>query len=153
MLITAVGSGGDLADERLVDLEGIDRKLSKIAQTRVTRAEVIDRQLHLCRSQCFEDGFRGFGALHQNAFRQLQLKRSRIQARILEDCEYALEKVAVSELHRGDVYRHVTQGQACIQPQACLQASRRTQLPIGRIRRQSSATGINCPGGTGPRMG
>ena len=41
-----VGNGGDLADERLVDLEGIDGKLSKIAQAGVTRAEVIDRDLY-----------------------------------------------------------------------------------------------------------
>src|ERR1700730_12539963 len=34
-----VGGGGDLTDERLVDLEGIDGKLSKIAQAGVTRAE------------------------------------------------------------------------------------------------------------------
>jgi hypothetical protein len=34
------GGGGDLTDERLVDLEGIDGKPSKVAQTRVTRAEV-----------------------------------------------------------------------------------------------------------------
>lgn len=41
-----VGSGGDLADERLVDLERIDRELSQIAQAGVSRAEVIDRQLY-----------------------------------------------------------------------------------------------------------
>src|ERR1700733_1018531 len=37
---------GDLTDERLVDLQGIDRKLRKITQARVTRAEVVDRHLH-----------------------------------------------------------------------------------------------------------
>src|ERR1700674_156897 len=46
-----VGSGGDLADERLVDLEGVDRKLSQIAQAGVARPEVVDRQLHPFRSQ------------------------------------------------------------------------------------------------------
>ena len=84
MLITAVtmavssGDGGDLADERLVDLEGIDGKLSQIAQAGVTRAEIIDRHLHPSGSQCLQDRCSGLGMLHQNAFRQLQLKRSRI---------------------------------------------------------------------------
>src|ERR1700731_4555316 len=105
-----VGGGGNLTDKRLVDFEGIDRKLSEVTQTRVTRAEVVDRELHPSRSQCLEDGLRGLGTLHQNAFRQLQLKRSRIQARILEDCEYTLKKVVVSELHRGDIHRHGAQG-------------------------------------------
>ena len=91
-----VRSGGDLTDERLVDLEGIDREPPQIAQAGVTRAEIIDRQLHPSRSQCFEDGFRGLGTLHQNAFGQLQLKTSRIQARIVENCEYTFKKVLVS---------------------------------------------------------
>ncbi len=42
---------------------------------------------------------------------------------------------------------------ASTQAWVCPQASRRTQLPIGRMRPQSSATGINCAGGTGPRVG
>jgi hypothetical protein len=36
---------------------------------------------------------------------------------------------------------------------ACLHASRTTQAPIGTIRPESSATGINCAGGTDPRVG
>ena len=42
---------------------------------------------------------------------------------------------------------------ASTQARACLHASRSTQLPIGRIRPQSSATGMNCAGETGPRVG
>src|SRR4029077_6064301 len=37
-----VGSSGDLANEGLINFEGINRKLSKIAQARVAGAEVID---------------------------------------------------------------------------------------------------------------
>src|ERR1700722_206388 len=39
-----VGNGGELADERLVDLESIDGKFSEIAQAGIARAKVIDRQ-------------------------------------------------------------------------------------------------------------
>ena len=42
---------------------------------------------------------------------------------------------------------------ASIQARACAHASRRTQAPIGRMRPQSSATGINWAGGIGPRVG
>src|ERR1700675_1628216 len=41
-----VPKSGDLTDEGLVDFEGIDRKLSKVAQAGVTRAEIIDRHLY-----------------------------------------------------------------------------------------------------------
>ncbi len=51
-----VGLGGDLTDEGLIDLEGINGKLSKIAQARVARAEVVDRYLDSSRSECFENG-------------------------------------------------------------------------------------------------
>ena len=40
----AVGRG-DLTDEGLVDLEGIDRKLAEIAQAGIAGAEVVDRDL------------------------------------------------------------------------------------------------------------
>src|SRR5450755_4290205 len=73
-----VGYGGDLTDERLVDLEGINGKLPEIAQAGVPRAEVIDRNLHASVSQCRENRCGGLGMLHQNAFGQLQFKKSRV---------------------------------------------------------------------------
>src|ERR1700691_553104 len=111
-----VGHGGDLTDERLVDLEGINGKLPEIAQAGVPRAEVIDRNLHPSLSQCRENGCGGLGMLHQNAFGQLQFKKSRIQPRVLENREYAVKKALVSQLHRGDVYRHRPQGKAGVCP-------------------------------------
>src|ERR1700722_19986671 len=50
-----VTCGTDLANERLIDLEGIDRKFSEIAEARVARAEVVDRDLHSAVSQSFKD--------------------------------------------------------------------------------------------------
>ena len=38
----SIGNGGDLADERPVDLEGIERQFLYAAQAGVTRAEIID---------------------------------------------------------------------------------------------------------------
>jgi hypothetical protein len=48
-----VGSGGDLADKRLIDLQCIDRELSKIAQAGIARAEIIDGHAHAAGSQRF----------------------------------------------------------------------------------------------------
>src|SRR5882724_13561459 len=132
-----VGSRSDLADKRLVDFEGIDRKLSKIAQAGIPRAEVIDRQLDPSRSQYPENGLRGPGMLHKNTFGQLQLKTSGIQARILENCEYPFKKVLVPEFHRRDVHRHSTQGQACIQPGPGLLA-RFTKDPVADRKNQAA---------------
>ena len=38
--------GADLMDERLIDLQHVDGKVPQIAQARVPRSEVVDRQLH-----------------------------------------------------------------------------------------------------------
>ena len=51
MLITALtsvassGVGGHLIHERLVDLQGIDWKLSQITEAGIAGAEVVDRKL------------------------------------------------------------------------------------------------------------
>ena len=37
---------GDLVQERLVDFEHVDRKMAQVTETRVTGAEVVDRQAH-----------------------------------------------------------------------------------------------------------
>ena len=78
-MVVSSGAVVDLTDEGLVDLQGIDRKSSQIAQARVTRAEIIDGELHAAGPQCFENFCCRFGALHQNAFGQLQLESARIQ--------------------------------------------------------------------------
>ena|ERR1700735_2267613 len=44
---SVTGRTGDLADEGLIDLEGIQRKFSQVAQAGITCAEVIDGNAHL----------------------------------------------------------------------------------------------------------
>jgi hypothetical protein len=50
-----VTSIADLTDKRLIDFDGVDRKLSKIAQARIARPEVVDRHSYPTFSQCLED--------------------------------------------------------------------------------------------------
>ena len=107
-----VRSGCNLPDKRLVDLQRINRELSEIAQARITGAEIIHGNLYSTGSECFQDRGGRFGALHQNAFRQLQLQQVWIKAGLAEGCEHALQKIVVSELHRGDIHRHRAEWQA-----------------------------------------
>jgi len=52
----SVGRVGNLANEGLINFEGIERKLSKIAQAGVARAEVVHRDTHSYFPEDLEDG-------------------------------------------------------------------------------------------------
>src|SRR5690349_6636263 len=45
---------GEIADERAIDLQLADRELTQVAETGITRSEVVDRKLHAHGSQLFE---------------------------------------------------------------------------------------------------
>ena len=83
MLMTAVTivvsrSRGDLADERLVNLEGINGKFSQIAQAGIAGTKVVDGELNiLTPASALRMDCGGFDVLHQHAFRQLQLEATR----------------------------------------------------------------------------
>src|SRR6202041_3963383 len=64
----------DLTDERLIDLQRINRELPEIAQTGIPCAKVIDGHLHAARSQCLKDCCGRLGARHQNALGEFELK-------------------------------------------------------------------------------
>src|SRR4029077_5115102 len=98
--------GADLTDKRLVDFEGVERKLSQIAQARITRPEIGDRPLHPSFPQGLQDGCRGFGMLHQQGLGQFELEKSRVETGFVEYREQISQKVYVAKLHRGDVYRY-----------------------------------------------
>src|ERR1700733_6179974 len=63
-----VGSGGDLANEGLIDFEGVDRKSPEIAEGGESGAKIVDRELDAVGAQSLQDGCGGFSALHQNTF-------------------------------------------------------------------------------------
>ena len=90
----------DLTDEQLIDLEGIDRKLEQIAQAGVTRAEVIDRHLYPSFPHGLEGGRRELGTLHQDAFGQLELERSWIEAGLGEYGEQIFQEALLLKLYR-----------------------------------------------------
>jgi hypothetical protein len=123
-------NGGDLTNERLIDLQRIDGKFSEVAQARVAGAEVIDRELYPSSSECLENGFGRLGMPHQHAFGQPQFQRFRIQSRVPEGCEYTFQKRVVTER----IAEMFTAMVPRVRPEssqmrACWQASRRTHFP------------------------
>ena len=93
-------AAADLTDEQLIDLEGIDWKLEQIAQAGVARAEVIDRHLYPSFPHGLEGGRRELGTLHQDAFGQLELERSWIEAGLGEYGEQIFQKALLLKLYR-----------------------------------------------------
>ncbi len=60
-----VGLGGDVADERHVDLQLVDREPAQVGQAGVPGAEVVDRDLHPVAAQALQRLDRLLGVLHQ----------------------------------------------------------------------------------------
>src|SRR4029077_14879060 len=56
-----LASGTDLADKRLIDFEGIERKSSQITQAGIARAEIVHGHLYPNLSQALQGGYRGLG--------------------------------------------------------------------------------------------
>ena len=76
-----VGVAGNVAHERLVDLELVDRESLEVRKRRIARAEIVEREF---KSQPFElthDADRVLGVLHRHALGDLELQRMRTQAR------------------------------------------------------------------------
>ncbi len=101
-----IRSSGDLADKGLVNLQRINRKFSQVTQAGISRAEIVHRQLDSAAAQYLHNGLRGLGALHQDDFGKFHLQRRGIEAGVLQNSEYAIQKVLVAEFHRGNVYGH-----------------------------------------------
>jgi hypothetical protein len=54
-----LGSGGDLANERLIDFQRVDREFSQVAQAGLAWPEIIDGHLHTSSFWCLQDCFGG----------------------------------------------------------------------------------------------
>jgi hypothetical protein len=93
----------EIAHERLVDLQGVDRKALQIAQARIPGPEVIERELHAHALEGLKHGHGGLRILHQEAFGQLELQIARIEASLRQDVVHSGNEIAGAQFHRGDV--------------------------------------------------
>lgn len=71
---------GDTTDKGLVNLEGVETKILKIAQAGVTGAEVIHCHLDPRFPQCLQGRCSAIGMFHERTFCQLDLERTGPQA-------------------------------------------------------------------------
>ena len=79
------GARGNVAHERLVDLQCIDREALQMAQARIARAEVIQRKPHTHLAQRMQHCGGRRRVLHQEGFGQLELEMLRSDAGLRDD--------------------------------------------------------------------
>jgi len=95
----------DLAHERLVDLEAVEREAPQIAERRVARAEVVDGEPHARAVQLFEDLDRDRGVAHRDRLRDFDLEVIRLQARARQQVANLAAQRRLVELARREVDR------------------------------------------------
>lgn len=83
----------DRLDERLVDVEHVDRELVQVTQAGVPRAEVVHGNLHPHRLEFAQQGGARCDIVHQDAFSQLELYMGPIYTGDIEDRNCVREKV------------------------------------------------------------
>ena len=134
-LLAAVG---DAVDERLVDLEDVDREAADVVQRRVAGAEVVDRELDAELLQLAEPCDRQVHVLHHHALGDLDHQAARREAGVLEGRARPRRRarVAAAAGPRGSppCAAAATSDSAPAGHCACVQASRSTHAPIGTMR-------------------
>ncbi len=95
-----------VTDKRAIDLEKIDGKVPEVIQGRVTRAKIVDGQIHADLLEFAHQVERLFGVFHQNALRQLEFKAMRRQPAVCERTLHAGDEGTGAELPHGEIHRN-----------------------------------------------
>ena len=95
-----------VADERLVDLDLVDRELPQTGERRVTGAEVVDRQPDAEAGEPLEHRQRPTRVTHDVRLGDLQREHVRRDAEAAELLPDAVDDAAVQEIAQGHVHRH-----------------------------------------------
>src|SRR5258706_7653796 len=92
-------------DERTVDLEGVDRQFREVPKRRITRAEIVDRDLqpHLPDRGQFLHVF--FYVPHDEAFGDFKIELTPFASRFLDGAAHGLDKTPLPQLNRRHVDR------------------------------------------------
>src|SRR5690606_13837799 len=93
--------GGDVLDERLVDLERLDREALEVQRRRVAGAEVVDREADAETVERLQLGDRLLGVAHDAARGQLALEIGGVESGVLEHARDAAHQVLLLELAPG----------------------------------------------------
>ena len=131
-----VGVAGDVAHERLVDLEGIDRKLLDIGEGGVPDAKIVDGYVDPQSAQATQRRDGVLDVLEHDSFGHFQFEPTGVKIRLGEDIFHHVRKPEYLELARGEINRHAEERILCILPGLVL-GTRGTQHPFAERNDQS----------------
>src|SRR5918996_5545440 len=97
--------GLETTDERLVDLDRVEREFLQVAEARVAGAEIVHGDAHAEVAKPSEGGEHARGIGQKNAFGDLELEPRRVEAGVLECAADELDQIAVAKLDRREVDR------------------------------------------------
>src|SRR5207245_7012947 len=101
----SVGIVRDVADERMIDLQRVDRESLQIAQRGLAGVEVVERNADAELLQLIDRPYAGLRTLHRAAFGDFELQKPRRQAGLVDDLLHALDEVLLLELTNGKIHR------------------------------------------------
>ena len=128
---------GDVAHERAIDLQRVDREMPQIGHRAVAGPEIVQRRGHPEFLQGFHRLADGTRIFDQSAFGELQLDHPRIDARSIDGARDAAHQAAVAKLNARDVYGDPPVGRLAVAPAAHLRASL-AQHPVADLDDQSA---------------
>jgi hypothetical protein len=97
---------GRAAHERLVDLDLVERGRAQVAERRIARAEIVERQAHTDRFQLLEHLIGALVVVEEHALGDFQLKPPRLHPGVGQGRGHDRGQRRVGELQRRDVDRH-----------------------------------------------
>jgi hypothetical protein len=102
----ALGAGRHAVDERLVDLQRVDREAAQVAQRRVTRTEVVEREPDAEVLEQLDLAGRLVGVLGEQRLGDLEGEQRRVEGRLVQRIGHVADEIRVLELAHRDVHAH-----------------------------------------------
>ena len=138
-------------NERLVDLDLVERKTAQITQAGISRAEIVERDPDVHRPQLMQGLQRPLILIQQHAFGHLEFQQMRRELGAAEDAANVFLDAFRSATASGD---RLTATRCRVrQPAAAMQACSIAHRPSGLIKPDRSAIGMNTVGDSIPRVG
>ena len=153
----SVGPAVRPSTKRLVDLQDVDRQVAEIVERRVTGAEVVDGELDAEALELLEALTSGRSAsLIMTSSVSSNTSDVRVQARALERTAHRLDDVGLEQLSGRQVHRDRERNAGMATVATAAPGGTRCRAPTlrsGRSRRVLTATSMNSPGASRPRVG
>ena len=95
--------GFDPLDERLVDLDLVERKLPQIAHARIAGAKIVEHDAKAQRTERLANVQGRSGVFHEDPLGDFDLQTVRLQAGAFENCLDECHHIRLEKLHRRQV--------------------------------------------------